>query len=58
MQTAAVLREFAHRSGIADADGLNIGPKLAAALYRAGFERTLSAARARVLGHVNRSTRR
>lgn len=57
-QTAAALREFAHRNGIGDADGLNIGPKLAAALYRAGLFRPLSAARARVLGHVTRGTRR
>lgn len=57
-QTAAALREFAHRSGVGDADGLNIGPRLAAALYRAGLFRPLSAARARVLGHVRRDTRR
>jgi hypothetical protein len=37
--TAGVLREFAHRSGIPDADGLNIGPRLAAQLAAAGFER-------------------
>lgn len=36
-QTAAVLREFAHRSGIPSADGKNIGPKIAAALAHAGF---------------------
>jgi hypothetical protein len=53
-QTAGVLAEFARRSSIAGADGLNIGPKLAAALYRAGFERRLSAARVRVLGHAHR----
>ena len=56
--TAAVLAEFAARSGIGGADGLNVGPQLAAALYRAGFERKLSAARARVVGHLARSTRR
>jgi hypothetical protein len=56
--TAGVLRQFAARSGIDAADGLNIGPKLAAALSKAGFERTVSAARARVLGHVGRRTRR
>jgi hypothetical protein len=38
-QTAGVLREFAARSNVAGADGLNIGPKLALALWRAGFER-------------------
>lgn len=36
-QTAAVLAEFAHRSGIPSADGQNIGPKISAALYTAGF---------------------
>lgn len=36
-QTAAVLREFAHRSGIPSADGTNIGPRIAAALWAAGF---------------------
>jgi hypothetical protein len=56
--TAGVLRQFAARSGIDGADGLNIGPKLAAALAKTGFERTVSAARARVLGHVGRRTRR
>ena len=44
LQTAAVLREFAHRSGIGDADGLNIGPQLAAALTRAGLGLTGAAA--------------
>lgn len=60
-QTAGVLAEFAHRSGIDDADGLNIGPKLATALARAGFEQTTaaappgrSAARERVLRHLSR----
>lgn len=38
-QTARVVAEFARRSGIAGADGLNIGPKLATALWRAGFDR-------------------
>jgi hypothetical protein len=52
-----VLAEFAHRSGIASADGLNIGPQLAAALTRAGFERPLTA-RERVTGHLRRGTRR
>lgn len=37
--TAAVLRQFAARSNIAGADGLNIGPKLALSLWRAGFDR-------------------
>jgi len=36
-QTVAVVREFAHRSGIPSADGLNIGPQIAAALAKAGF---------------------
>jgi hypothetical protein len=57
-KTAAALAEFAHRSGIPEADGLNIGPKIAAALHAAGFDRTAaaprSAARARVLGHIHR----
>jgi hypothetical protein len=67
--TAGVLREFAARSGIAGADGLNIGPQLAAALARAGFglsgapappppARERSSARDRVLRHVGRGTRR
>ena len=56
--TAKVLAEFARRSGIVGADGLNIGPQLAAALYRAGYGRKLSGARARVLGHVTRGTSR
>lgn len=37
--TAAVLRQFAARSNIANADGLNIGPKIALALWRDGFDR-------------------
>jgi hypothetical protein len=38
--TAAVLREFGDRTiGKGVADGLNIGPKLALALWRAGFDR-------------------
>lgn len=63
-KTAGVLAEFAHRSGIPEADGLNIGPKIAAALAAAGFDQTAaapparSAARDRVLGHVNRRARR
>jgi hypothetical protein len=36
-QTTGVLREFAHRSGVPSADGLNIGPRLAAQLHRRGF---------------------
>lgn len=36
-QTTGVLREFAHRSGIASADGLNIGPQIAAALLAGGI---------------------
>lgn len=44
-QTAAVLAEFARRSGVKGADGLNIGPQIAAALYRAGFDRSAAAAR-------------
>ena len=57
-QTTAVSAEFAHRSGIPSADGANIGPQLAAAYYRAGLFRSMSAARARVLGHVTRGARR
>jgi hypothetical protein len=53
--TTKVLREFAHRAGIPSADGRNIGPKLAAALYAAGFDRT--AAQARALAHVRRTPR-
>jgi hypothetical protein len=55
-RTSAVIREFAHRSRIPEADGLNIGPRIAAALFAAGFDRT--AAQARVLGHVRRAARR
>ncbi len=36
-QTAAFVREFAHRSSIPEADGERIGPKIAAALAKAGF---------------------
>jgi hypothetical protein len=43
--TGGVLAEFARRSGIKGADGLNIGPQLAAALYRAGFDRSAAAQR-------------
>lgn len=61
-RTAAVLAQFARREQIDGADGLNIGPKLAAALARAGFEQTAaapppagrSAARDRVLRHLSR----
>jgi hypothetical protein len=53
--TTAILAEFAHRSGIPEADGRNVGPKIAAALYRAGFDRT--AATARALAHVRRGAR-
>jgi hypothetical protein len=35
-QTTAVLREFAHRTGIRSADGANIGPQIARKLYLAG----------------------
>lgn len=52
-QTSAWVATFGHRSGIPEADGLNIGPKLAAALSAAGFDRT--AAQARVLRHLARS---
>jgi peptidoglycan hydrolase-like protein with peptidoglycan-binding domain len=41
--TTAALAEFAHRSGIADADGRNIGPRIAAALHRDGFDTTTAA---------------
>lgn len=57
-KTSAAVREFAHRSSIPSSDGRNIGPQLAGALWRAGLFRPLSAARARVLGHVNRADRR
>jgi hypothetical protein len=56
--TTAVNAEFGHRSGIPSADGLNIGPQLAAAYWRAGLFRPLSAARARVVGHITRAARR
>lgn len=56
--TTAVNREFGQRSGVREADGLNIGPKLAAAYHRAGLFRSLSAARARAVGHVHRADRR
>jgi hypothetical protein len=51
--TTAAIAEFGHRSNIPSADGRNIGPKLAAALYAAGFDRT--AATARALAHVRRN---
>jgi hypothetical protein len=35
-RTSGVIREFAHRSGIRSADGLNIGPQIAAAFVRNG----------------------
>jgi hypothetical protein len=35
-KTAAALAEFAHRSNIPEADGNNIGPRLALALFQAG----------------------
>lgn len=57
-QTTAVNREFGRRSGVPSADGLNIGPKLAAAYWRAGLFRRLSAARERAVGHVARAARR
>lgn len=57
-QTAAVLAEFARRSSIPAADGLNIGPKVAAALYRAGFDHPYGATRERAFGHVHRPGRR
>jgi D-alanyl-D-alanine carboxypeptidase len=56
--TTAWLAEFAHRSHIPSADGRNIGPQLAAALYRAGLGRNLSAARQRAASHVTRTARR
>ncbi len=57
-ETGRWLDKFGARSGVPQADGENIGPALAAALHRAGFERRLSAARSRVLGHVTRHARR
>ena len=36
-QTTGVVREFAQRTGIRSADGLNIGPQIARKLYVAGF---------------------
>lgn len=56
--TTAWNREFAHRVGIVDADGRNIGPRLAAAYRRAGLFRRLSAAQARAASHVARGIRR
>jgi hypothetical protein len=63
--TTAALAEFAHRSGIPDADGRNIGPKIAAALHRDGFDTTTAAppppplsARDRVRRHRSRHTDR
>lgn len=43
-QTAAFLREFAHRCGIPSADGTNIGPKIAGALVAQGFPAYLARA--------------
>lgn len=57
-QTSAALAEFARRSSIRGADGLNIGPQIAAALSRAGFDRSLSAAQLRAVGHLTRGARR
>lgn len=57
-KTTAVNRQFGHRSGIPSADGRNIGPRLAAAYFRAGLFRSLSAAQARAVGHVTRGARR
>lgn len=61
-ETSAWLRTFAHRSEIPEADGLNIGPKIAAALYASGFDRAavsrpLSHARAMAARHLARSLR-
>jgi hypothetical protein len=53
--TTAAIAEFGHRSNIPSADGANVGPKLAAALYAAGFDR--STAQARALAHRTRRTR-
>lgn len=36
-KTSSVLRQFAQRTGIRSADGLNIGPQVARKLYLAGF---------------------
>ena len=57
-QTTAVNAEFGHRSSIPSADGRNIGPKLAAAYWRAGLFRQMTAAQLRVAGHRARSARR
>jgi hypothetical protein len=56
--TSRVNREFGRRSGVREADGRNIGPRLAAAYHRAGLFRTRSAAQARVMGHITRGARR
>jgi hypothetical protein len=70
-RTSAALAEFAHRSGIPEADGKNIGPKLAAALAHAGLDEqpraaaepapppapARSAARDRVRAHLSRKPR-
>jgi hypothetical protein len=52
--TTAANAQFGRRSGIPSADGRNIGPKLAAAYYRAGFDRP--AAQARALAHLRRNS--
>jgi hypothetical protein len=57
-KTTAVNRAFGRRSGIPSADGRNIGPALAAAYWRAGLFRPLSAAQHRAIGHVRRDDRR
>jgi hypothetical protein len=56
-KTSLVNAEFGRRSRIA-CDGRNIGPRLAAAYWRAGLFRPLSAARERAVGHVTRTARR
>lgn len=56
-RTSAVNAEFARRSRIAT-DGRVIGPRLAAAYWRAGLFRPLSPARIRAAGHVTRAARR
>lgn len=38
-QTGGVVREFAQRSRITAADGRNVGPQIALALWRVGFDR-------------------
>lgn len=56
-KSSAVIAEFARRQRPAiAADGATIGPRIAAALYRAGFDRT--ARQQAVLRHLARPTRR